>query len=332
MHLGLVGPAGPDLFVDNIADTLSRMGHRVSLLGSARAELAHRTGRLVRLAAVGAELALTRLPSVESRYHRRLVRRAHELGCDAVINTDGTVLPDTVADLRRYRIPTALWFADAVCNLGSQRMLLAPYTAMFFKDPLLVERLRATLDAPVEYLPEACNPRWHQPAGPAGTEPVIVVAGNVYPSRLVLLRRLHDAGIPLVVYGVPAAWARGLLPPGMHTGRPVFREEKSRVYRRAAGVLNNLHPAEMHSVNCRLFEATGAGAAVLCERRPVLADLFDTEREVVPFGDFAELVERARELLDDPGRTGELGDAASKRAHAEHSYEARLTTILERIL
>lgn len=31
------------------------------------------------------------------------------------------------------------------------------------------------------------------------------------------------------------------------------------MFREAAGVLNNLHPAEMNSVNARLFEATAAG-------------------------------------------------------------------------
>ncbi|MGH3345153.1 MAG: CgeB family protein [Carbonactinosporaceae bacterium] len=269
---------------------------------------------------------------MESRFHLRLARAALERRCEAVITTIGSLSAEVVATLRRNGVPVALWFPDAVSNLDRQRMLAAPYTALFFKDPLLVQRLRDTLDIPVWYLPQACNPRWHRPLGEVATERAIVLAGNMYPSRVMLVRRLHEAGIPLVIYGGPVPrWVRDLLPSGLHTGRYVTREEKSRVFRGAAGVLNNLHPAEMHGVNLRVFEATGAGAALLCEERPTLGDLFDLDREVVPFRTFAELVTRARELLSSDGLTGEIGDAASKRAHAEHTYEVRLRTILEKL-
>lgn len=326
MHVGLIGPLGADLFQDNINDTLRRMGHRVSHLGSARIERRGRVGNRV------GSLVLQAFPATEDGFHRRLVRNAWMRECDAVITTDGILAPAAVAALRRQRIPVALWFPDHVAGMGRQRMLAAPYTALFFKDPLLVARLRDTLGLPVSYLPEACNPRWHRPLGEPGSVRKIAVVGNTYLSRLLLIRRLHEAGIPLVIYGAPTPrWARNLLPAGLHAGRSVFADDKSRVFRTAAGVLNNLHPAEMHGVNCRLFEATAAGAAVLCEQRPGLAELFDTEREVVPFRDFAELAERARALLDDAALTRTIGDAANKRAHSEHTYESRLTTILEKL-
>jgi spore maturation protein CgeB len=326
VHLGLIGHRGPDMFADNIADSLVRMGHRASFLGTTHVQ---RGGRL---AAQISEFAFAAFSSTENRFHQRLVRRAVELECDAVITTEGGLSPDAVAALRRNNIPVALWFPDHVSNLGRQRMLTAPYSALFFKEPLLVDRLRNVLGLPVWYMPECCNPQWHRPIGPAGTERAIVVIGNTYPSRIMLLRRMHDAGIPLVIYGgPPPRWAADLLPPGLHTGRALFREDKARAFRSAAGVLNNLHPAEIDGVNCRLFEASGSGAAVLCEYRPVLPDLFDLEREVVPFRNFDELVDRAWELLDQPGRTEEIGNAASKRAHSEHTYEARLPGILDKL-
>jgi spore maturation protein CgeB len=248
-----------------------------------------------------------------------------------VLVTEATLAPEAVVMMRRAKIPVALWFPDYVGNFGRQQMLLAPYTALFLKDPLLVQRLRATLEAPVWYLPEACNPRWHRPVGEAGVERAIAVVGNTYPSRLMLLRRLHRAGIPLVIYGgaIPR-WSRNVVPPQLHTGKVVLGQAKSHVFRTAAGVLNNLHPGEQ-GMNCRLFEATAAGGAVLCERRPALAELFDTDREVVPFTDVRELIDRIHELLADPMLTRDIGDAAAKRAHAEHTYDIRLATILERL-
>ncbi|WP_051703847.1 glycosyltransferase [Glycomyces sp. NRRL B-16210] len=326
MHIGLIGRRGPDTFQANIGDGLTRLGHRVTYLGLGQPQFRSR------LANRATALAASAVDSLEERLQRSVVRAAAESECDAVINTFGGLAPGTVAALRRNGTPVALWFPDAVSNLGRQAMLMAPYSAIFFKDPLLVARLRDTLDLPVWYLPQGCNPRSHRPIGEPGSRRVIAVVGNCYPSRAVLLRRLHDAGVPLVVYGAPPPKrVRDLLPPRSHTGHPVFAQDKAKVFREAAAVLNNLHPAEMHGLNARLFEAAGSGAAVLCERRAVLGDLFDLDSEVVPFTDFDELTLQAKRLLDDPDLTRRIGDAASRRAHAEHTYEQRLPQLLERL-
>jgi hypothetical protein len=36
-------------------------------------------------------------------------------------------------------------------------------------------------------------------------------------------------------------------------------------------------------------------------------------------------------LLNEPGLTARLGDAAAKRAHSEHTYDHRLATILKQL-
>ncbi len=159
MHLGLIGHRGPDKFQSNIGDALTRMGHRVTYLGSGHFERGGRAFTRV------AEMAMAAAPRLEDRWQRGLVRIAMESECDAVINTHGELSPGTVATLRRHKLPVALWFPDAVSNLGRQRMLMAPYSALFFKEPLLVQRLRDTVGLPVWYLPQGCNPRWHRPIG-----------------------------------------------------------------------------------------------------------------------------------------------------------------------
>ena len=110
-------------------------------------------------------------------------------------------MPGTVQLLKRAGMRVAFWFPDSVANMGRQFMLLAPYDAIFFKEPHIVNNLRATLDLPVYYLPECCNPRWHRPMVDAATEPYLVIAGNMYASRVRLLERLVAEGIPLRLYG-----------------------------------------------------------------------------------------------------------------------------------
>jgi spore maturation protein CgeB len=326
MRVGVVGLMGSEYFAENVADALQRTGHVVTPLGPVRSR--HR-GRFVTSAA---GLVREALPRLDERVQRRIARIAREAGCEVVVNTDPYLMPDVVSQLRRDGSRVAFWFPDHVANFGRQLMLLAPYDGIFLKEPHIVERLQANLGLPVYYLPEACNPRWHRPLVPAGTEPYLVVAGNMYPSRVRLIERLIAKGIPLKLYGTGfPRWIGDTPARRAHTGRLVLREEKARVLRSAAGVLNNVHPAEIAGINGRLFQAAGCGAAVLTEFRPAVPELFAIGDEVLAYHDFDDLVDQATRLLTEPGLTGRLGDAAAGRAHRDHTYDLRVATILETV-
>ena len=326
MRIGVIGRVEPDMFGANVAEAARDAGHVVIELGPARTVHRGKTTRGL------ASLALQSLPRLDQRVQRRLVHAAADAACDLVLSLDARLMPEAVAGMRRNGARVALWFPDAVVNLGRALMLMAPYDALFFKEPRLVDRLRAMLDLPVYYLPQACNPRCHRPLVPAGTDPYLVVAGNMYPSRVRLLERLIAKGIPVKAYGSAiSGWIGDSPVRAIHAGYPIFTEEKARVFRSAAGVLNNLHPGEMDGMNLRLFEAAGSGAAVLTEFRPALPDLFEAGTEVLVFRDFDELVEQASRLLDEPGLTARLGDAAARRAHRDHTLAQRVATIIETV-
>jgi spore maturation protein CgeB len=325
-RVGVVGPVAPDYFAENVGDALQRLGHEVTQLGAAHTR---RRGQLVNRAAA---LARHALPRLDEHAQDRLVRAAQDADCEIVVNLDGYLMPRAVTRLRSNGARVAFWFPDAVSNLGRQLMLLAPYDAIFFKEPWLVNCLRATLGLPVYYLPQACNPRWHRPAVPAGTESCLVMVGNMYPSRVRLLERLIAKGIPVKLYGGRfPRWIGETPTRTAHTGRTILREEKARVFRSAAGVLNTMHPAEINGVNSRLFEAAGCGGAVLSEFRPTIPELFTVGEEMLVFHDFDELVEQAARLLSEEGLTARLGDAAAERAHRDHTYDLRVTAILEKL-
>lgn len=327
MRIGVIGQITQDYFADNVVDALQRMGHSVIEFGSTRPQYRHRLSNWITMTALGA------LPSFDEQVQQRIVRGAISSGCEIVLNLDAaSLMPGIVSQLSRRGIRTAFWFPDCVANMGRHLMLLAPYDALFFKEPHVVEHLRANLGLPVYYLPEACNPRWHRPLTAAGTEPYLVTAGNMYPSRVKLLERLIAKGIPLKLYGTEfPRWIGETPVRGAHTGQCIFREEKARVFRSAAGVLNTLHPAEIAGVNARLFEATGCGAAVITEFRPAIPELFAVGEEVLVYHDFDELVDQAARLLNEVGLTTALGDAATKRAHSDHTYELRLSSIIGKL-
>jgi spore maturation protein CgeB len=326
VRVGVVGPLAPDYFAENVSDALKHTGHTVASLGTTGPR--HRS----RLLTTSRMLARQALPALDERSQRRIVRAAVEAECDVVINLDEGLMPSTVRQLKRAGMRVAFWFPDHVANMGRQFMLLAPYDAIFFKDPHIVNRLHGILDLPIYYLPQGCNPRWHRPMSEAGTEPYLVIAGNMYASRVRLLERLAAKGIPLRLYGGGFPRWLGETPlRAAHTGRYIVREEKARVFRSAAGVLNTMHPAEVAGVNARLFEATGCGAAVLTDFRPTVPELFAVGDEVLVFDDFDSLVDQATRLLEETGLTSRLGDAAARRAHRDHTYDLRVAEILDKL-
>ena len=322
LRVGVVGPLVADSFADNILSAFTQMGHETIALGPALPQ-----GRSP--ATTSAWVYLSRFVTIAENYQRRLVATARRSQLDVVVSIHAALMPSAVASLKSAGCKVAFWFPDHVACLDRQLMLAGDYDAVFFKDRLLVERLRNLGGAPVHYLPEACNPAWHRPQERVEVDPVVVVAGNLYPSRVLLLERLHRAGVPLALYGAGyPRWLRGFEVQRLPVRPPVYRHEKARVFRTAAAVLNNLHPAEMDSVNCRLFEGAGCGAAVLCEDRPVLAELFEPEQEVLTFATFDELMDQIRGVLKDPDRGTRIGDAAAIKAHASHTYQHRLAELL----
>ena len=326
MKIGVIGPIGGEKFAENVADALRRMGHHVTQLGPAHAS--HRS-RNVANAAMIARMAFA---GIDERAQRRIARAALEAECEVVINIDLRLMPDIVTRIKRGGARVVFWFPDPVTHLARQLMVLGPYDALYFKEPHIVDRLRANLGLPVYYLPEACNPHWHRPLVPAGTEPYLVVPGTMYPIRVKLLERLMAKGIPLKLYGVGIPrWVGDTPTRQAYTGSYITLAEKARVYRSAVGVLNTMHPGEVTGVNGRLFQAAGCGAAVLNEFRPKLAELFDVGKEVLAFCDFDQLLDQATRLLNEPGLTPRLGDAAARRAHSEHTYDHRLATILKQL-
>jgi spore maturation protein CgeB len=324
MRVGIIGPTGPDQFANNIARCLPNIGVQAVALGPCTPHPRNTVLRIV------TEVATRQTAKTQEWFQRSLIGRVRDSGCDVIINVEQSLMPKTVTAIKAGGRRIALWYPDAVSNISRMAMIAADYDALFVKDPLLADRLALVYGLPAVYMPEACNPQWHRPIGEAGQEAHIVVVGNLYPTRARLLMRLQEAGIPLRLHsgGFPRWYDLGSLA-GLVTHPEVTCEDKSRVFRQARGVLNNLHPAEMNSVNCRLFEAAGAGAAVLCEQRDSLQDLFEIDQEVLAFSTFDQLIDQCRLLLKDADLTRTIGDAATKRAHGEHTYERRLTAILE---
>ena len=324
MKIMVVGPTDPDSFADNVIHALTSMGHEVLAAGPARVVRGPRKMRNV------SHLLLEQMARADTGSQHHLVLAARHFRPRLVITLDVRLRPATVRGMQLAGTSVVLWFPDHVSNLGKHEVFLCGYDRMYFKNPRLVQQLRDLHGLPAVHLPEAANPAWHHPVGDYGTDRTIVVAGNVHPTRAILLERLAAANIPLRIYGPPiSSWLNFPRLRELHAGHAVVREEKAQTFRRARGVLNNLHPAEYAGSNCRLFEATACGAAVLTEWREGMDSLFEAGTEVLDFETFDQLLHRCRQVLNDRelGRT--VADAAARRSSFDHTYQTRLGTMLK---
>lgn len=337
MNILVIGRDHVEGFAPYVANALKRMGHRLSLFDPLPKHPIARPAQ----GAIWAKAASAIWPLYEktgwaqTRLSNGLLAAAEKMsGVDLAICCFDFLYPATAQALKKATgCKLALWFPDSIASFGKHAFLSAPYDALFFKDPFIVRRLKATLDRPVFYLPEAYEPVGFDDQDLAqfskeeyGCD--ICVAGNLYPYRIAFFEQLADYNIR--IWGNPApAWADDRRIRHMVQGRFIAGKEKIAAFRLAKIVLNNLHPAEIEGVNVRAFEAAGAGAFQMIDRRPAVAQLFKENVEIVTFADMKELHHKIGRYLTAPAEREAIAAAGQRRASTDHTYDKRLSLLIE---
>jgi spore maturation protein CgeB len=277
--------------------------------------------------------AQTLLREPELLTEARLLRQAEEFAPDLVLVLQGFHLsPKTVAKLRaRLGVPIVCWCQDHVGMLGRQYLLGADYDIVFLKDRYMLELFSAMVKGTrFGYLAEACNPRVHRPLelSPEDRRRYgcdVMIFGNLYYYRQAILQQLTQ--FDLQIRGRTAAYVVNRLE-RFCVGGEVFLDDKVRAVRAARIALNPLHYGEIDALNCRTFELAGCGAFQLVTDKPVLRRHFEPGVELDVFTSVDDLVDKVRYYLAHPELALEIAQRGQRRAHREHSYEARLGELL----
>lgn len=266
---------------------------------------------------------------------RHLLRRVEESGAGLVLVVQLLwVLPETVTRLRDRGVRCAGWFPDAFTSFGRGSFLLAPYEALFFQDPFIVERLRTALATDtIHHLPQCCDPELHRPL-PLSEEDErrygadVATFGNYYPYRARLLEPLLGTDLQVRLWGArPPRWLHHRVH-DYWAGAPVSGDEKCKAMRACRIALNTNHYAGIGDVNKRTFELAGIGAFQLTDERAALAKYFEPGREIVTFRGRGDLLDKVRHYLGRPGERAEIARRGQERAHREHTFRDRLATLL----
>ncbi|MGE9986044.1 CgeB family protein [Desulfovibrio sp. SGI.169] len=241
--------------------------------------------------------------------------------------------------LRRAGVRTAMWFVEDYRVFSYWRSYAPLYDvfAVIQKEPFLSE-LAQIRQPRALYLPLAALPEFHKPLKLSQAEQKeygsdIAFLGAGYPNRRQAFRPL--AGRNFKIWG--SDWeGESLLSANIQRqGARISEEESVKVYN-AAQVNLNLHSSLQGGdpvshgdfVNPRTFELAAMGAFQLVDQRSLLGELF-TPDELATFTSMNECYARIDYFLAHPEERAAYARRARERTLRDHTYELRMTALLE---
>lgn len=144
-----------------------------------------------------------------------------------------------------------------------------------------------------------------------------------------LLQKASMATSNLAIFGNPSPRTLGKFGLTEFYRGAAFGKEMLDVFGQTRIVLNrHARFADGYSVNMRMYEAIGSGAALLTESSPNLRDLF-ADDEVATYENLDEVPRVLTKLLTNLSQTQNSTDAARKRLRQEHTYDQRAAALGE---
>ena len=226
---------------------------------------------------------------------------------------------------------------DAMTTLGYQQVFAGNYDAWFTKDCYMLKLMKGNMHLNAFSYTEAFNQRYNpkptMSKADAEDQVNIDVAtyGTLYPYRTRMLGEIIKSGIDISLFGVvPHRFFDSRLTKYC-TGKYIVGEEKANILYGAKIVLNNLHFAEVESVNCRFFEVNGCGAFQLCDYRPILSELLPIDPALVSFKDTNDAVDKIKYYLNHEKERHEISAVVYQHFMEHYTYDHLAAYILDTV-
>ncbi len=357
-HIAVVGPiAGGSLSIaESCVRALRRLGHRVTFVDNQGYAPALRAIEAAPVDDQARGRARVDLFLVASDATRRALREARPQL--ALYLAQAPVVRDSdLDDLRAARVPLVFWFVEDFRVFTYWPAAVRRFDHVWtIQRGELHQRLAAAGHPSYDYVPTACDPELHRPYAAEETQPyaaAVSFAGSAYPNRRRLLAELCALGVD----GPPVSAAAEPRSPAFRIWGPRFSREPALAAAVAAGRDGELPHATLARifaaseinlnlsssaapeafgvakdlVNPRAFEIAGCGGFQLAESLIPVGEFFEPGREIELFATVAEARDKIRYYLTHDSMRRAIAEAGYRRAHAEHTYDRRLTAALDRL-
>lgn len=279
-----------------------------------------------------------KIPSVRNKKSKEIYNTLKGSKIDLTLVLHDFLTSGEIKEIKRItKSPVVLWFPDAISNFQKSMFFTAGYDHLFFSDKYIVNKLKSEFNLNTHYLPQCFSSFKHKKVDLSDDDLAtyqcdITNAGNLYPSRAALYKHLTKYDFKMWGYP-PAIWLKVNELEKIVMNKAVFNEEKSKAFIAAKIVLNNLHPAVIDGVNKRTFEIPACGGFQISSYREATHELFKVGKEIVCYQNLDDLIEKIEYYLNPTNEQERLAISVAgyERTLKEHSYQHRLTQMLETI-
>ncbi|MEO8403101.1 MAG: glycosyltransferase [Chitinophagaceae bacterium] len=338
MNILIVGKFYTEGFSLHIAETLESMGHSVY-----RFEHGFKQSQMDSVLQYRLKQVKTAIYDVykKSKFHEKsveisLMNHLRHNSIELIISCHDLLSPQQIKTIKqRHNLKICLWYPDHIGAFNKAMFLNANYDYLFFKDPYIVNVLENDLAKKSFYLPECCNPVYHNIFELSEDDIKkyscdICTAGNLHPNRAELFKHLIEYDCK--IWGNPPSRWMNIDPiKSMVQNKFVANEEKSKAFRGAKIVINNFQPAEILGANVRLFEVAAAGAFQLASWRAGIDQLYRENEEIVCYKSIPDLKNKINFYLKNSDERNRIAANAYRRTMKEHTYEHRLSLLLNTV-
>lgn len=254
---------------------------------------------------------------------------------DLVIATYRDIHPNCINEIKKKLIdvPVVHLNPDQMTTLEHQQIFASNYDFYFSKDKYSVAFMKDKLDLNAFYLPECYNQRVCISDFSTKIEAEekinidVLVYGTFYPYRNRMVDFLLKKGLNLKLCGHKGHYfPRHFDSYFMH---PIFGREKSNFIYGSKIVLNNLHFAEIKSVNEKYFVINGTGGFQICDYKDEISELSLCKSEVFTFRTVDEAYEKICYFLENAALRLAIAQEEKKHFEKYHTYDVRMEQLLK---
>lgn len=246
------------------------------------------------------------------------------------------ILPATVVEIKKMRVPVALWTTDAPVDFKNILEAAPFYDHLFCAGSEASDIFQAHGFKNVTWVPFACDPHYHKPVSVSEREQEqyghdLVFIGSYYPNRGRVLEAVAD--LDLGVWG--PYWQK--LPQDSPLKKRALNikmnfDQWVKIYN-ASKVVLAIHYQDpqtpCHQASPKLFEAMACGSFVLCDRQKDAVNLFKDQHHLVFFDDEKDLRTKAGYYLSHEQERKRIAHHGYQEVVAQHTYQDRFSQMLK---
>jgi spore maturation protein CgeB len=328
MRITIIGSKGFDTLEYHLSDSFNFLGHQVKIVDIID---------IVPLDYKYNYLLLKYLSNYDDYIFNKIAKLVIESEPDLVIGTYRFISPSCVKKIKKSlpKIPIIHINPDALTSFERQQIFASPYDFYFTKDPYIVDFMVNKMNLNCHFLAEAFNPRVHKKVD-INKELIeekinidVMAFGSMYPYRYNMIKKIVDAGINVTIFGKQDN--RYYMPELKNNFKNewISGDRKSELLLGSKILFNNFHYAEVNSVNGKFFECAGVGAFQICDYRDSISDFSSIDPEKFTFKNIDEAIDLIKHYLHNPKERADMSNKQYLHFLNNHTYEHRITKILD---